>query len=50
MYDTLKKWEDDVKKLNDKINALAEWDDYAERLQAKYDQLLQEKPKNEEQK
>ncbi len=31
--------------LNDKINALTVWDNYAERLQARYDELLREDPR-----
>ena len=41
---TIKEWEEAVKRLNDKINSLPVWDDYAEMLQGRYDRLLKERP------
>ena len=38
-------WEKRLNDLNDKVNALTTWDDYAEYLQAKYDRLLTEDPR-----
>ena len=35
-------WSRKVKKLNDHINSLAEWNDYAESCQRDYDSLLLE--------
>ena len=35
-----KQWAKDLLELNDIINALPEWDAYAERLQARYDDLM----------
>ena len=35
-----KQWAKDLLELNDTINALPEWDAYAERLQARYDDLM----------
>ena len=35
-------WVKEVNDLNDKINLLSLWDDYAERLQSRYDKLLQD--------
>ena len=37
-------WAKKLKFLDDKINALKVWDDYAERLQARYDEMLTERP------
>ena len=42
------KWVDKLEALNDKINNLKVWDDYAEMLQSRYDRLLSEEPKKEE--
>jgi len=33
-------------KLNDKINSLTVWDNYAEMLQSRYDRILSEEPRN----
>jgi hypothetical protein len=41
-------WVVKLNALNEKINKLTVWDDYAEMLQAKYDRLLSEEPKQEE--
>ena len=42
------KWVQALHALNDKINELKVWDDHAEMLQARYDRLLSEEPKKEE--
>jgi len=38
-------WVEKLTKLNDKINSLETWDNYAEMLQSRYDTLLSEEPK-----
>jgi len=40
-----KEWHKKITELNDKINALDNWDSYAERLQMRYDELLAEDPR-----
>ena len=40
-----KSWERDLINLDNKINSLSVWDDYAERLQSRYDDLLKEDPR-----
>lgn len=40
-----KEWLTRLNSLNDRINSLKVWDDYAERLQAIYDELLTEDPR-----
>ena len=45
MTQTLEEWEKEVTNLNNRINNLKDWDDYAEYLQRQYDQLLSERPK-----
>lgn len=42
---TLAEWEEKVKILNEHINSLKVWDDYAQDCQIAYDRLLQQKPK-----
>ena len=37
-------WKDKLLKLNEHINALPEWNDYAESCQRDYDHLLSQKP------
>ena len=44
----IEEWETDVTNLNNRINALPEWNDHAEYLQRQYDQLLENRPKDEE--
>ena len=39
-----KDWAEMLEELNQRINALTIWDDYAESLQARYDRLLDEYP------
>jgi len=35
-----KQWEKDLLSLNDRINAISPWNDYAESLQSEYDHLM----------
>ena len=44
---TLEEWEKDVENLDNRINALTVWNDYAEYLQREYDILLTQRPKDE---
>ena len=47
---TYDKWAKNLDALNDKINGLKVWDDYAERLQSRYDEMLREDPRLKENK
>jgi len=38
--DEYKKWEKDLLSLNDRINAISPWNDYAEYLQSEYDNMM----------
>jgi hypothetical protein len=38
-------WAEKLNKLNDYINSLKVWNDYAERMQARYDDLLSRDPR-----
>ena len=40
-----KDWLKRLKALDEKINSLKTWDNYAERLQARYDEMLREDPR-----
>lgn len=45
-----KDWAEMLEELNQRINALTIWDDYAESLQGRYDRLLDEDPRLKEKK
>ena len=47
---TFDEWAEKLEALNNKINGLKVWDDYAERLQARYDEMLSEDPRLKENK
>ena len=42
-----KAWEKRLKSLDEMINDLTEWNDYAEMLQSRYDEMLREDPRLE---
>lgn len=42
---TIEEWKEKVKKLNDHINSLEDWNEYAQDCQNEYDWLLKQKPK-----
>ena len=37
-------WAKNLKELDDKINSISPWNDYAEMLQSRYDQMLEDEP------
>ena len=45
MMNEYEKWVKDLNALNDRINNLGYWNDYAEMLQREYDNLLASEPK-----
>lgn len=46
---TYQEWADKLKRLDNHINNLKTWDDYAESCQREYDWLLKQKPIQEKQ-
>ena len=46
---TYQEWADKLKRLDNHINNLKTWDDYAESCQREYDWLLKQKPTQEKQ-